>query len=162
MQWMQSYSLSIITAAFLFAILNSLIKDAGCKKSVRLLCSLFLTFTMLFPLVKLKLPDEDLWEQFLQPYNGSAADSEKIFAQSISQVISQQTETYILEKAAQWTQNLKVTVITGAELPCAPETVYLEGNADESLQCKIQTMIEQDLGIPKEHQLWIGTSGAGK
>lgn len=160
MQWIRAYVLNIITAALLFAILSALVHDAARKKPLRLLSSLFLTASVLSPLTKLELRDFTLWEQSFRLEAGIASTvGEKLYAQSISEVISHQTEAYIIEKASQWTDDLAVTVIAQEEMPYAPETVYLEGSVGDDKRRKIQSMIENNLGIPKERQIWNGTSG---
>ena len=94
-------------------------------------------------------------------YLGSHADAEDAAAMgenlardSMADIIKEETEAYILDKAADLHANLRVEVAVGEDnLPAA---VTISGEASPYARRQIQAMIANDLGISKENQKWIG------
>ena len=72
----------------------------------------------------------------------------------LAQIISEQTEAYILDKAADLHANLHVEVTVGEDN--LPTAVTLSGEASPYARRQIQAIIANDLGISKENQKWIG------
>ena len=84
----------------------------------------------------------------------AAAMGENLARDSMADIIKEETEAYILDKAADLHENLRVEVAVGEDnLPAA---VTISGGASPYARRQIQAMIANDLGISKENQKWIG------
>ena len=69
-------------------------------------------------------------------------------------ILRSRLEEYILEKAASLDTALSVTVTLGEDN--LPEMVYLRGSCAPGTKAELASMMETDLGISKENQLWTG------
>ena len=79
---------------------------------------------------------------------------ENLARDSMADIIKEETEAYILDKAADLHANLRVEVAVGEDnLPAA---FTISGEASPYARRQIQAMIANDLGISKENQKWIG------
>ena len=91
-------------------------------------------------------------------YMGDAEDAaamgENLARDSMADIIKEETEAYILDKAADLHANLHVEVIVGEDN--LPTAVTLSGEASPYARRQIQAIIANDLGISKENQKWIG------
>ena len=82
----------------------------------------------------------------------AAAMGENLARDSMADIIKEETEAYILDKAADLHANLRVEVAVGEDnLPAA---VTISGEASPYARRQIQAMIANDLGISKENQKW--------
>ena len=84
----------------------------------------------------------------------AAAMGEKLARDSMADIIKEETEAYILDKAADLHVNLHVEVTVGEDN--LPTAVTLSGEASPYARRQIQAIIANDLGIAKENQKWIG------
>ena len=150
------YVLSLIAAARIAGILQSFVKEGSCARVLRLLCGLFLMVTALKPLKDLQIPTLDDWTA---SWNAEAAaavrEGEERYASEYSAVIIKQLEAYILDKAAQLGLSVQVQLTLTADH--LPERVLLTGQATQQQKQAMESVIESDLGIPKEKQQWNGS-----
>lgn len=155
---MEKYILSISAAAIICAIVASLSGSNGKPNVViKLLCGIFLTLTVIRPLAKVSIPDissyldDTKWDAALAGERGAAYRDEVLRAG-----IKANTEAYILDKAVSMAAQIHVEVTLNDEdlpLPCA---VRITGSVSPYVKQQLQRMIENDLGLPKEVQEWIG------
>ena len=75
---------------------------------------------------------------------------------ALRQIIKTETEAYILDKAAQFDLQLDVQVALTDDVMPVPESVQLTGSVSPYVKSRLQILISNDLGIPKEQQLWTG------
>ena len=98
------------------------------------------------------LPDFSL--RCMDDAEDAAAMGENLARDSMADIIKEETEAYILDKAADLHANLHVEVTVGEDnLPVA---VTISGEASPYARRQIQAIIANDLGIAKENQKWIG------
>ncbi|MBQ9839066.1 MAG: hypothetical protein IJO56_06235 [Oscillospiraceae bacterium] len=150
------YLLSVIAAAMIISILLGLIdKKSAQFNAIRLLCGVFLSASVLSPLIDLKLDDLQLYThtvmedaQSIAAYGVSMAQTEK------NSIIKEKAETYILNKAAAMGATVTVTVSIGQE-EGIPESISLRGNVSPLIMARLSRIIEEDLGIAEEDQMWI-------
>jgi hypothetical protein len=69
--------------------------------------------------------------------------------------IIQQTQAYILDKARSLDAELTVEVFLGDGTIPVPIGVRLEGNISPYARKLLSQMLQDDLGIPAEEQIWI-------
>lgn len=157
MTFLHSYGLSLICGAMICGILSGMIRDGMYQKQMKLLCGLFLTLTVVKPLVQLELPDLDsLLEPFSQEAESASAEGAGMLQNALAQSIQQETEAYICSKAELLQTNLRVQVHLSNGDPPIPDGVILEGTAAPEVKEAMQEMMENELNIPKEQQQWIG------
>lgn len=150
------YVLSLIAAAFIAGILQSFVKEGSCARVLRLLCGLFLMVTALKPLKELQIPALEDWTASWNAEAGAAVrEGEERYASEYSAVIIKQLEAYILDKAAQLGLSVQVQLTLTADH--LPERVLLTGQATQQQKQAMESVIESDLGIPKEKQQWNGS-----
>lgn len=156
MEALSRYVFSVIAAAFIFGILSVMLDQRGSTGTLlRLMGGLFLTFTILSPIVKMDFSGiTDFLERFTVEGEFASADGEEMAAEEYRTIIIRQVEAYILDKANELGLNLTVEVtLSDDELP---ETVTIRGSAGTYAKLQLQQIIEADLGIAKENQRWIG------
>ena len=151
---MKAYFLSVICSAILCGILTGLLeKKETPGKILRLICGVFLSFTVIRPITDVKLDSlsliNDAWISEGEAASATGADSS---AQAIRAIIKQETGAYILDKAISLDGERAAEVIL--DEACIPCGVVLEGKISSQGKQKLEQLIAEDLGIPKEEQIW--------
>ena len=156
MERLAAGTLSIIAAALIVGILGSIVPEKnGSGTLVRILCGLFLAFHMVSLFGNLDFGVIATFSENCIIAGDLAADRGKEMAsEAVAERIKAEAESYILDKAQALGADLDVSVtVSGDEIP-APESVQLQGNISPYARIKLQQMMEQELGIPKEKQQW--------
>ena len=158
MQALGRYILSVTTAAILLSILHTI---AGKKSTtavlVKLIGGLFVAFTVIAPVADVNTGpllsfSADLSEQG----SAFAALGEANSGAELRGIIKQRCEAYILDKALTYGADLDVEVsLTGDDIP-VPAEVRLQGSISPYTKATFTQWLEDEMGIPKEQQLWIG------
>lgn len=153
---MKSYFLSVICAAFLCGITGGLIdKKGNAGTLLKLISGIFLAFTVIRPIADIKVEELSIFTTDLMAEGESAAAmGEEITRDAMASIIKQETQAYILDKAGLFGLILTADVSLDASLK--PVSVILTGNAIITQREKLSDIIENDLGISKENQRWIG------
>ena len=156
MSHLGDYVLSVISASVISAIVCSFFGEKGGISSVlRVICGLFLTFVVINPLVTL---DFSRIYNYLDSFNleglDAASAGENMAGEAEGNIIKSRVQAYILDKADSFGTSLEVEVILDQDH--IPVSVELQGNISPYTRAQLTEIIEEDLGIPKEHQLWIG------
>ena len=98
----------------------------------------------------------DFVETFEESAQTAAAVGTSMADDALRQIIKTETEAYILDKAAQFDLQLDVQVALTDDVMPVPESVQLTGSVSPYVKSRLQILISNDLGIPKEQQLWTG------
>ncbi len=154
------YILGVFAAALLCGIAAELMGKKGLSAGmVRLICGVFLTLTVAAPLGKLNLSSLPELAGSIQWDAADAAEEGKNLAQQqYREVITQRTQTYILDKAESLGLTLQVTVrLSDTEL-AVPESVSLQGNASPYARKTLSRWLAEELGLDTEAQEWIATN----
>lgn len=116
---MRQYLFSVVCACLISGILLSLVKGAASQAVMKLLCSGFLALTILSPLGKMDfsqelykfLPDKEEGQQM-------ARAGEDMAQKNLAGIIKENSEAYILDKAAELQGELAVDVtLSDGDLP---------------------------------------------
>lgn len=158
MDKLSGYVLSVIAAALILGILKGIIGSNGSAAALmRLVGGLFLAFVMIQPIAKF---DFSAITAFIEDSSVegelTAAQGERIADEEYRSIIKSNVEAYILDKAQTCGAQLSVEVTLSEEDDAVPEEVRLRGNVSPYAKSQLQTMMEEDLGIAKENQIWIG------
>ena len=156
MEAIRQYILSAAAGALICGIVTALCQKSPYKKHVTMLCGLFMTFTMLRPLIGISIPELPDLNAYISQAENAVEEGKRISLTAQKAIISQECETYILDKAKELQVDLAVNV-TVDEREGEPVPVFAEmtGTIQSEIQHQLSTVIETDLGIQKENQLWI-------
>lgn len=155
MEDLRSYILSVTAAAILCTLFASLAGKGGSITSImKFLTGMVLTAVVLQPIVQIS--DINL-HHYLDELNENAAaavsNGTAASQTALRTGILQKTEAYILDKAAKYGLALEVSV-TLDEDTMAPVAVVITGTVSPFAKMELQTMLEEELGIPREAQTW--------
>ena len=149
---MAGYVLTVIAAAMVLCIIRSI---GGSGVMLRLVGGVFLAVVLLQPLARWDFSDlSDYIEDFSVQGQKWAALGQEQSADVYRSVISSEVEAYILDKAK--TYGAELTVEVTLDEHGIPREVRLYGGVSPSVRSRLSEMMEQELGIAKEHQKWIG------
>ena len=158
MEALGKYILSITAAAIFLSILRAIHGKKGLNSAlVKLIGGLFLTFTVIAPVADVDTGalfsiSMDLTEQGSTIAAIGATESNE----QLRGIIKQRCETYILDKALTYGADLDVDVtLTDDEMP-VPDAIRLQGSISPYTKAAFTQWLEDEMGIPKEQQLWIG------
>lgn len=146
----------MISAAMITAIICSFFEEkSGTAGIMRMICGLFLSFVAISPLVEM---DFSGFQSYLDSFTleaGCIADSGKDLAREAEgNIIKASVQSYIMDKAETLGANITAEVMLDQDN--VPLSVELEGKLSPYAKARITGIIADDLGITKEHQIWIG------
>ena len=152
---LQQYALRVIVGALICGVLLAMVSGGIYEKLLRMLSGVFLSVILLSSLLRIR------WEfpaDFLNDVSAraeeQAEDGAEMAQQETGRIISDHLEAYISDKSKALGAVLAVTVTLGENL--MPVQVALHGDITPQSRQAISDMIEYDLGISKENQLWTG------
>ena len=90
------------------------------------------------------------------------ASGQQMAREQETQIISRQTQSYILDKAQALGAMIEAEVGLSDERPFVPVSVTIKGNLSPYARQVLENIIQNDLGIRKEDQLWISGIQSGK
>lgn len=153
----KQYLLSVISAALICSIANSLLQKKGTYQTIlKLICGIFLALTVIAPITNIKLADFSNYSNMLSVDALAVVNAGTDAAKSeIEQIIKQKTEAYILEKAAILGTNIMVDVTLNEDTPPVPSRVTITGNISPYAKHTLQQYITNDLAIAEENQIWM-------
>lgn len=155
MEGIRAYLLSVSAAALLCGIANRFLGKNTAAAAAKILTGLFLTLTVLQPLGKWD-PSllENLTFDLSDAGEQAVAQGEKQTQKALAQCIKEETAAYILEKARELKADIHVTVeVSEGRIP-VPTGVQISGTVSPYARTRLQTIIEEQLGIAKENQRW--------
>ncbi len=121
----------------------------------RLMLGLFLALTVLSPWTRLSLQQWESMTDELYSEAQSAAQAGKLqSSETLGAIIKEKCEAYILDKARLLHLDIAVQVQLGGETVPSPTGVVITGGASPYARQRLQAMIQEELGIPKENQQW--------
>lgn len=157
MDALREYILSVTAAAVLCGILRSIVGEKGTAAGlVKLICGLFLAFTVIRPVAEVELTEFTLLTADISEDAREAVSTGEDYARdSLSQIIKSEAEAYILDKAQAYGAEIQVVVSLSGDAQPVPEKVRITGDLSPYAKTQLQSMITEDLGIPKENLTWM-------
>ncbi len=157
MERLGQYVISVTAAALICGIVSGVVKNNPAKEVIRMLCGLLLTVTVLHPFADI---DFSALSDFSLSYAGEgellAASGEEAALTAMADIIKAESEAYILDKAAGQEVSITVEVSVSQELMPVPAEVRISGNVSPYDRQQLSQIIQKDLGIAKENQIWTG------
>lgn len=156
MESLRQYVISVTGTALVCGIVTGMVKKNTAGELIRMLCGLVLAVAVLYPLAGFRMENAalDLFPS-LGEGESMAAQGKKITRDAVGDIIKSETEAYILDKAAALGVELTAEVLLGEDEIPVPVGVILSGAASPYARSQLTNVIEKDLGIPKEKQVWI-------
>lgn len=156
MDGIRQYLLSITAAAIICSILMSFLGKKGMYSSViRMLCGLFMAFTMISPVMRIRLKDfERYFGELHFEANSAVSWGIQTAEEATAEFIKDKTETYILDKASSMGLSIKAEVRLEEERDRTPCSVLIEGKVAPYAKMQLQTWLKEELGVPEENQIW--------
>ena len=152
---LRGYLFSVIVSVLICSILLSCVKNTAFHKVIQLICGLFISLSLFQPLGEIKIPwDNKLLDNLrreAEAYSDTAHD--RSYA-SISSIIKDETEAYILDKAQPYCDEIRIEVILTDGNPPIPQKVYITANPSAYGKLRIEQILTEDLSITKENQIW--------
>ena len=150
------YLLSVTGAAIVSAVVLRLLEGKGSAASVaKMLTGIFVAITVIGPITRLHVSDVlDLLPDVSADAQAAVAQGEASAKKALADSISNQIESYILDKAAQLGVTLAVEVELSQDVIPVPVGVRLQGNVSPYAKTRLQSILRDDLGIDKENQIW--------
>ena len=157
MDSIKQYLLSVMIVIIIIVIAKGMIgKKSPYKSVVSMLCGLVMLLTILKPL---KVTNWYSYSDFFDEVNLDA-EYASAFGQQQAQtemerIISEQTKSYIFDKAAAMGAQLDITVEieTVNNIP-VPVAIKLEGSISPYAKTSMKEIIKNDIGIPEDRQEW--------
>lgn len=152
----KSYLIRLTAAAILAALVRRMAPSGASGRATRLAAGILVLLTAFGPLATvdtLKAAEELARGGFSDPLTTEdfAAETNNL----LSDLISQEAEAYILDKAGDMGLELEVRVETSvADTYPVPWRVTLRGSPTALQRQTLSQCIAQELGIPEERQEW--------
>ena len=158
MEGLRQYVISITTAAMICGMIISLLTKSKSLPVIKVLCGLFLTLSVLKPIANINLDQViSQWDlDHLTQGKSVISTGEEIANESLAQIITAETEAYILDKAEELGAALQVKVFLKEGTPPVPDSAIIRGTISPYVKQNLMDMMESDLGIAKEKQRWVG------
>ena len=152
-----SYIVSVSATALICGIVKSITKDTAAAKILKLVCNLILLLTVLRPMGSIEnLGIADFSLPGIPDASKLIAEGERASRNAVADIIIRKTEAYIVDKAAAMGAAVSVSVTVSGDEPPIPVCVEISGSVSPYLKLRLEEMIQEDLNISKENQLWTG------
>lgn len=155
MDRLQTYILSVCAAAILCALANHFFAKNTAATIGKMMTGLLLTITVLQPL---RSTNRGWLENFSlnidMNVSEAVANGQAESQKALGDIIKENTEAYILQKASSLNSKISVEVGVSSDTIPIPERVYVSGTIAPYARQQLEIWIERDLGIPKENQVW--------
>ena len=153
----RQYILSVTAAAIISGILQRFCSGKGSAGAIiKMLSGIFLLYALVMPLTDLSFSKfHNIAADFREEAQQAVTEGEILGNKALREYISDQVAAYILDKAEQYNATLNITVILSEDLMPVPTQVRIMGRISPYGKLRLQDIIESDLGISKEQQIWI-------
>ncbi len=158
MDAIREYLLRIAAAALICSILTAITGKKGTLGTVvKLVSGLLLTLTVVSPWTAVRFDGIlDFAGDISADADAAAASGENAALEAYSAIIKEETEAYILDKADSLGAELTVNVLLEGDSPPVPVSVELGGSISPYGKQVLSNLIEEELGIGQEDQIWTG------
>lgn len=157
METLREYAISIIVTTLICSVVSSLLQNSAAKGIVRMLSGIILTISIVAPLWKLELSFPDGFETMvLDAADAASAAGENISREALRNIIKEDTEAYIQDKAAGLDADITAEVILNNGDPPIPEKAVISGHISPYAKQQLQEILQTQLGIAKESLEWTG------
>lgn len=156
MDGIRQYLLSVVAAALISSVAVKLISTKGIySTTVKLLAGIFVSITILSPLVKMRsLSLNNYFSRLENDASDVIEEGESLASEAMASIIKDRVRAYILDKATDLNMQLDVEVLLTDSDPPTIDTIMFQGSASPYAKSQMERFISKDIGVPKERQLW--------
>lgn len=153
----REYLIGVVAAAVLCGVVTDLVSQKGTLAiAIRFMTGLLMVLAVIRPWVSIRFDGLSDWSELITGDGKNAAASGEWMAQNAYyESIKQRLEAYILDEAKVLGCELKVDVTLSANTPPVPVKAQLEGAVSPYARQKLTRILEEQLGIKQEDQIWI-------
>lgn len=157
MNALAGFVFSVFAASMICGVLQVIGKETGFLHLIKLLCGIFLMLTVLVPVSQISLEGIS---PFAIPYSSlgeqAAKTGEDYARNSLSWIIKEETQSYILDKANQMGASIIADVTVSSDPIPIPVSVSITGDISGQQRLQLEELLTKDLNIAKENQTWTG------
>lgn len=156
MEALRQYAFSVIGGAMVCGVILGMVPKGAIKEILKLLCGVFLSVSVLSPIASSRFDSflDDLLTDPRQDAREAAAMGETYSRNLLAQCIKEDSEEYILDKAAAMDAAVTASVTVSEDPIPVPVTVTLWGQISPASKERLGRIICDGLGISKENQQW--------
>ena len=152
-----AYVLSVTAAGIICGLVTAILGEKSPYSGmIKMLAGIFLAIAVVSPLTDIRLDFLDGYIDNLKQDGDTAVQSGvQKSEEAIGLIIKSKTEAYILDKATSLGATLSVEVMVENGNVPQISGVQLSGQVSPYAKLQLKTILTNDLGIPKENQIWI-------
>lgn len=159
MDQVASYILCVTVSAILVGVLSALTDPkTGTGGVFKVIGGIFLLIMTIQPLVGFRFDALSTYaDQSILEGEAAAQIGKEYTQEAMASIIREETCAYILDKAGLYRAEIQVEVTLSDEEIPVPASVTIRGNYSPIAKSELESLIDSELGVPKENQTWIGT-----
>lgn len=156
MDGIRQYIVSAAAAGIFCAIVKTLLPGRGmAARLLRLVCGIFLTSVLLSPKKKWDFSSfSNVLSDFAREGELAVQSGEILAQEARADIIKEESQAYILDKARQLGGTLEVEIFLDEN--SVPVEAVLTGTISPYGKSVLAVCMEEELGITRENQTWIG------
>lgn len=154
----RGWLLTVIAASLLCALADALMPPGAVKRVGRLVCGLVLLAAILSPAVRLDVAEGERWlAECFASMEPRRENLEETVNNQMKIIIEGEYAAYIVDKAAElgWTCTARVTCERSEEGLYLPVRTEVTGPQTAGVPAQLVQSIAEDLGVPREAQVYI-------
>ena len=159
MAWWKEYILSVIGCVLFCGILSNLVSDLRFQKLIRLISGTLLSLVILGKLPSIDIAESLRFETAMFSPEVYVDLGKQVAQKEQERCIKEACESYISNKANEKGRMIASEVYLDDQM--RPYRAQMYGQVDTELQSELEGVLEKDLGITKENQLWIWNQEKG-
>ena len=159
MVWWKEYILSVIGCVLFCGILSNLVSDLRFQKLIRLISVILLSLVILGKLPSIDIAESLRFETAMFSPEVYVDLGKQVAQKEQERCIREACESYISNKAKEMGRMITSEVYLDDQM--RPYRAQMYGQVDTELQSELEGVLEKDLGITKENQLWIWNQEKG-
>ena len=150
------YLYGIIAAAVICSVIMSIAPKAKATKSLLgMLCGLFLLLSLLKPIKNIDFTNITNLENILEiDSNAIVEQGIESSSHSLREVIKEECEAYVVEKATQMGATISVDIQIAEGNTPVPTDATITGAISPYAKERLMDVLTEDLNIPKERLRW--------
>lgn len=155
MDTIRQYVLSVICGAILCGLMHMLLPEGTTGKVTQLIIGLVMTLTVLSPLFRDQIFRWDLsLDHWLMESENAVLAGQTLGEAEYKKHIQQNTEAYILDKAAAWDADITVNIDLCEDYPYEVDLVRIHGSVSPYVKMSMLQILRTDLGLTEDNLLW--------
>lgn len=155
---LRQYLFRMVCAALFITVVTAFFdKKSSSGAVMRIISTSFILIAAISPFAHFDFSGlREYWNSIEVTAEINSQIGQELKKEAAGEIIKQEITSYILDKAAQYHADLQVHVILADDDLQSPQYIEIEGHISPYGKAQLQTMISNELGVPKENQCWIG------